>query len=123
MSQVDDGSIADDWWLLRRIHPEQIVPDKMTGHPRVSSAAFRDAALSVDVEELLEKEGFDWRFSVKDHPAHSLAKIQALHPRSLQQAVVSSPLPDNAAHAEVRGHKSGSVSRALSQACLWVHRV
>lgn len=123
MSDVDDGSIEDDWTLLRRIHPEQIVPDKRTGELRVSSAAFRDPEMSVDVEELLKKANLDWRFSLKDHAGYSLMKFAAAVPRSHDLAVVHSPLPDNDAHAEVRGQKSASIARALGKAAEWVYRV
>jgi hypothetical protein len=123
MNGSDDGSIADEWMLLRRIHPEQVVADRQTGELRVSSAAFRDPAMSVDVEELLKRAGLDWRFSLQGYPTYSLAAFSAAVARSLGQAVVSSPLPANQAHAEVRGHKTGAVSRALSKAASWVHRV
>lgn len=123
MSDVDDGSIAGDWALLRRIHPEQIVSDKRTGELRVSSAAFRDPEMSVDVEELLKQAGLDWRFSLKDHAGYSLMKFSAAVPRSHGLTVVHSPLPDNNAHAEVRGQKSPAIARALSKSAEWVYRV
>jgi len=123
MSGIDDGSIADDWSLLRRIHPGQIVPDGNNGGVRVSSAAFRDPQMSVDVEELLSAAGKTWKASLEDFPLHSLMRLLAGVPRSHQQAVVHTPLPDNNAHAEVQGHKSGATARALSAAATWVHRL
>lgn len=123
MSDVDDGSIADGWTLLRRIHPDQIVPDKRTGELRVSSAAFRDPEMSVDVEELLKKVSLDWHFSLKDHAGYSLMKFLAAVPRSHGLRVIHSPLSGNSAHAEVKGQKSTSIARALSNAAEWVHRV
>lgn len=122
MSGSDDGSIADEWSLLRRIHPDHIVPDKNSGGLRVSSAAFRDPEMSVDVEEMLIKSGKTWQFSLEGYPAYSLMRLLASVPRSLQQAVVHVPLPDNDAHAEVQGKKTNSVARSLSAAASWVLR-
>ncbi|MEK7996279.1 MAG: hypothetical protein AAB403_20965 [Planctomycetota bacterium] len=121
MSETDDGSIKNEWSLLRRIHPAQIVPDN-TGEPRVSSAAFKDVSMSVDVEEMLIANGIDWNFSLKQHPVHSLMRLLAAVPRSLQQAVVAVPIDGNPAHAEVRGDKTNAVARSLSKAAEWVHR-
>jgi hypothetical protein len=118
----DDGSIADDWSLLRRIHPDQIVQDKNTGDLRPSSAAFKDPAMSVDVEETLIADGKTWAYSLRNHSQHSLVKLPAGTPRGLAQAIVPTPEPDNIAHAEVRGAKSGSVTRQLKEASSWVLR-
>jgi len=122
MSGVDDGSIADDWILLRRVHPDQIVPDKKTGELRVSSGAFRDLNMSVDVEEILKKNGENYMFSLAAYPLHSLVRLLAAIPRKYGQAVVASPLPENPAHAEIKGAKSGSVARALAAETSWAHR-
>jgi hypothetical protein len=123
MSGVDDGTIGDDWALLRRVHPDQIVADRKTGSTRVSSAAFRDPEMSVDVEELLRRQGRDWQFSVSSHPGYSLVKLVASLARSLGQAVIHSPIAGNDAHAIVKGDKPRSVAKALSEAAVWVHRV
>src|SRR6266404_7754429 len=92
--------IDDDSSLLRRVHPSQIVRD-MAGQPRVSSGAFKDVDMSVDVEELLAGAGLDWHFSLKDHPHHSLVRLPASAARSNGQTVLHVPLADNPAHAEV----------------------
>src|SRR4051794_34269949 len=96
---IDDGSIDNNWLLLRRIRPDQIVPDGNSGGVRVSSAAFKDPKMSVDVQELLAAAGKTWSFSVESFPLHSLMSLIAFVPRSLQQAVVHLPLADNPAHA------------------------
>jgi hypothetical protein len=123
MSGVDDGSIDDQWSLLRRISPEQIVPDQNAGGVRISSAAFTDPAMSVDVEELLVAGGRDWRFSLLGYASYSLVKFAAVVARQHNQAVVHAPLSSNDAHAEVIGTKTRSIARALSKAASWVHRV
>jgi hypothetical protein len=120
MSDVDDGSIADEWSLLRRIYPGHIVPDGNTGSTRVSSAAFKDPEMSVDVEEMLTAAGRTWQFSLDGYPLYSLMRIIAAVPRALRQAVVHTPLPENDAHAEVRGVKRDRTARALRDAASWV---
>jgi len=119
-SQVDDASIEDDWFLLRRISPDQVVVDK-DGAIVASSAAFRDPKMSVDVEELLARKDLDWNFTLKDFPQHSLVKFKTAEARKRAQIVVLVPVPHDA-HAEVRGKKSRPVSRELRDASTWVHR-
>jgi hypothetical protein len=102
-ADVDDGSIANDAGLLRRIRPDQIVDDANAGKRRPSSAAFKDSEMSVDAETILTVNGLDWKFSIKDHPGYSLARFEASHARAKALAVVHKPLFDNLAHTEVRG--------------------
>lgn len=115
-SSADDGSIPDAAGLLRRVHPSQVVDDKNTGERRPSSAAFKDPEMSVDVEPMLEAKGLDWRFSLRNNPGYSLARLQAGAARAAGQAVVHTPAPDNEAHAEVRGRKSPGVANKLLMA-------
>jgi hypothetical protein len=112
--------VDDDASLLRRVHPTQIVLDE-NGDPIVSSGAFNDPTMSVDVEDFLIEAGLSWRFSLRNHPEHSLVRFPAGIARSKNQAVVHAPLADNAAHAEVRGKKTGAVKNALKAAAKWVH--
>jgi hypothetical protein len=67
-SRIDNGTVADQAGLLRRIHPEQVVMDGNVGHYRPSSAAFKDQELSVDAEPALHSQGLDWKFSIQKHP-------------------------------------------------------
>lgn len=120
VSGIDDGSIPDADWLLRRVHPAQVVTDGNTGKPRPSSAAFKDPEMSVDSEGLLRDAGLDWRFSVKDHPEHSLVRLQAGTARKYSQAIVPEPLPDNPAHVLVCGKKSPGTANRLRDASVWV---
>src|SRR6266446_9747906 len=106
MPEVDDGSIADDAGLLRRIRPDQIVDDANTEIRRPSSAAFKDDRMSVDAETILISNGLNWKFTLKDYPNHSLVKIEAKHARAKALAVIHKPIPDNPAHTEVVGKKS-----------------
>jgi len=118
--KADDLSIPQDAGLLRRIHPDQVIRDRNTGELRPSSAAFKDPNLSVDVETLLQAAGLDWHFSVKDYSGYSLVRFVARSARDRGLAVVSAPLPNNPAHAEVVGKKSPGTANALRDASEWV---
>jgi hypothetical protein len=119
---TDDGSIPDGAGLLRRLIPEWVVDDKNLGGKRPSSAAFKDPAMSVDVEPFLETAGLDWRHCLRNNPGHSLVKIRAEVPRKLGQQVVHAPIPgENEAHAEVRGKKTQGIANQLRDGAEWVH--
>jgi hypothetical protein len=112
--------IPDEASLLRRVHPSQIVPDE-AGQQRVSTAAFTDPELSVDAEPILSADGLDWRFSLRDHPGHSLVRFPTSIARQAGQAVENKPVPGNRAHTEVIGKKTGLVKTCLRKACEWAH--
>lgn len=116
MQSDSDVTILDDAGLLRRVHPTQIVEDKNINGFRASSGAFKDPEMSVDVEPILAAAGLDWRFSLRNHPGHSLVRLKAGSARALGQAVVHAPEPDNRAHAEVRGKKSSGTANSLLKA-------
>ena len=114
-------AIPDGAPLLRRIHPTQIVPDRITGQPRVSTAAFTDLEMSVDAEPLLIEDHLDWRFSLRHHPGYSLVRFTASIARQAGQMVEHKPVQENRAHTEVIGKKTGSVKNCLRNASEWVH--
>jgi hypothetical protein len=114
--------IPDDSGLLRRVTPNQIVPDKNLGKRRLSSGAFRDRQLSVDAECLLNAAGLDWTFSLRDHPNFFLVRLTAGFARGHKQQVNHSPQADNDYHAEVVGPKSESICRALRDGADWVKK-
>ena len=121
---LDDDFIPNEAMLLRRIHPDQVVEDRNTGQPRVSSGAFKDPELSVDVEPILTALGLDWTFSLRNHPGHSLVRFAAGIARENGQAVVHDPIPgENEAHAEVRGKKSTGIANRLRDASEAVYMV
>jgi len=77
--------------------------------------------MSVDSEALLHQNGFDWRFSLRKWPGHSLVRFRAASARQYSQEVVPDPLPDNPAHVLVRGKKStGTANRPAG--CLRMDR-
>jgi hypothetical protein len=115
------ADIPDDSWLLRRIHPTQVIEDKNAGHRRPSSGAFKDEAMSVDSEHLLHEAGKDWSFSLEGYDGYSLARFRAEVATSLGQEVVHCPVVGNDFHVEVRGKKTGSISRQLAGAATWAY--
>lgn len=127
MVTSDDGSIPDDSYLLRRIHPEQVVDDENAGGKRVSSAAFNDFDLSVDSEHLLEANSLDWNFSLRDHPGYSLVKFLAREARAQSLEVIPDPISnhstfkDNPYHCIVKGRKTRPINGKLRAASSWVH--
>jgi hypothetical protein len=114
--------IRDEASLLRRVHPIQIVPDQ-DGQNRVSTAAFTDTEMSVDAEPILLEDGLDWRFSLREHPGHSLVRFAASIARQVGQAVEHKPIEGNRAHTEVIGNKTGAVKKLLRHSSEWVHLV
>jgi hypothetical protein len=120
-ADVDDGSIADDADLLRRIRPDQIVDDKNLGTRRPSSAAFKDPAMSVDAETILRQHGLDWKFSLRNHSGYSLARFKAGAARAKALAVVHKPEQGNPAHTEIIGKKTQGAANHLVSASTWVH--
>ena len=118
---VDDGSIADNDTLLRRIRPDQIVDDKNLGKLRPSSAAFKAGEMSVDAEQILNRQGLDWNFSLRNHSDYSLARFKAGDARAKNLAVVHKPEQNNAAHTEVIGKKTQGAANHLVAACTWAY--
>jgi hypothetical protein len=118
---VDDGSIADDADLLRRVRPDQVIDDQNLGARRPSSAAFKDPEMSVDAETILQQRGLDWTFSLRNHSGYSLARFKARAARAKALAVVHKPEQHNPAHTEVIGKKTQGAANHLVAASSWAH--
>jgi hypothetical protein len=119
----DLQKIPDSAGLLRRVHPAQIILDHNTGRRRLSSGAFSDPRMSVDVEPMLIAKELDWRFSVAPpYTDYSLVRLRAGIVRAHGQIVEHAPVPTNDCHAEVVGKKSGAVRKALQAAAEWVKK-
>ena len=117
---MDDPSIADDERLFRRIHLKQIVKDEDTGLARISSGAFRDRELSVDIEKVLQSQGEEISFCLKGQRACKLVYLMAGSARQFQQAVFHDPTPENPAHGIVYGSKNNKrVSEGLRDSAIW----
>jgi hypothetical protein len=124
----DLDKIPDHSSLLRRIHPNHVIGEP--GARRLSSAAFKDPNMSVDVENMLEASGKDWNFSLRAHPQHWLVRLTAVLMRQNGQSIEHKPVPadpanplaENPAHAEVAGKKTGAISNAFRHAAIWVKK-
>jgi hypothetical protein len=112
--------IVDDDWVLRRIHPSQIIDDKNAGTKRPSSGAFTDPDLSADSELLLAKFGLDSNHCIKNHAGYSLARVSVQVARTAGMAVTHTPQEDNPAHTDVTGKKTKATQRQLSSSAEWV---
>ncbi len=77
--------------------------------------------MSVDAEPILIEDGLTWRFSLQEYPGYSLVSFAAVVARSLNQVVEHKPEPDNRAHTEVIGKKTGAVKDRLRRESSWVH--
>jgi hypothetical protein len=118
----DREKIPDPSGLLRRVHPDHIVPDGNTGRRRLSSGAFNDPRMSVDVEPMLRAKGLDWQFSLAGHEAYSLVRLTAGFVRGHSQIVEHTPIPGNEFHADVVGRKTGPIRQAFRAAAEWVKK-
>jgi hypothetical protein len=117
----DDKSIHDDDTLFRRVHLKLIVKDEDTGLARVSSGAFRDKDLSVDIKSVLDGLGLAPEDCITNHSTQKLVSLTAGEARRLNQAVCHDPLPKNLAHGLVYGSKNArAVLNGLTAAVDWV---
>ena len=103
--------IEDTDKLLRRIpftNPSYIKPDGS-----ITSLAFKpkkgDDGLSVNIARRTTYEA-----SVLDRSRFRLYGVQAAFPRGLGLECVTDPLPENPAHALIKGNITDAVSRKLS---------
>lgn len=119
----DKEKIPDPYRLLHRIHPVHLVENKrVAGRRRLSTGAFRHRQMSVDVEEMLNALGLDWRFTLGGHEDHGLVRFTAGFARSQNQIVQHDRLPDNEAHALVIGDKPGDVKESFRTNCEWISK-
>ena len=116
----DDPTISGDERLLRRIHPSHVNWDD-SGDPNISSAAFKDPELSVNLSSVMLETGRVPGDAIRGYAGFGLAAITAADARSQQQAVARDPLPEEPAHGVVYGPKKrGGVSTKLRDAAQWV---
>jgi len=102
--------LDDDELLWRRVHPTHIA------NGRVSSAAFSDPEMSVDVASIQ----VDMSITLKE--GAGVAELSAGTARSHEQQVVNQPETDNPAHAIVLGAKPKRVRRGLREASRFVSK-
>ena len=119
---ADDPTITSGERLLRRVPPLHIVPDPKfaTGY-RVSSAAFDDTEMSVDLAAVRVASGEPLTSCLAGHDGYGLVSITAGLARTHRQEVRRDPIPENLAHGLVVGAKTRAVKKAFYEACVWVH--
>jgi hypothetical protein len=101
---VDDPNIPADERLFRRI-PRTWVDWDEQGNATVSSAAFKDEELSINVESVMARDARPPADAIRGYPGYGLVAITAGHARSLNQAVAYNPLPEESEHGVVYGQK------------------
>lgn len=127
---LDDPSIVDDDVLLRRIPPEQIVPDHNTGGVRPSSGAFCDDGqghpMSVYLTSRINELGLDPQLVLEGHEGFAVAGIGAAPVRDEEQVLVREHTPDDPphvcdpAHGLVAGKKPRSRRGRVWKHAYWV---
>ena len=115
----DDPNIPDEERLFRRIHLVHVV-NCDGGKSEVSSAAFRDIELSVNLESVMRRDDRGPEDSLKDYPNDLLMSISAGLCRRHEQLVGPDPTIEEPAHGYVFGKKSKSIQRALRDAAQWI---
>lgn len=103
-------AVARDECLWRRIHRDHFVKG------RVTTAAFKDPSMSVDIARL---QG-DKRITLQD--GVGIAAFKAADAYDEGQTVVADPEEGNKAHALVIGHKPGSVAKAFRRFSEFISR-
>jgi hypothetical protein len=116
----DDPTILGDERLLRRIPLTWVDWDEQ-GNAAISSAAFKDEELSINLESTMARGGRQPDDCIRLYSGYGLAAITASHARSLQQAVARDPLPEEPAHGVVYGQKKrGGIAGKLRDGAVWV---
>jgi hypothetical protein len=115
----DDPNIPDEERLFRRIHLTHIVEGD-GGRSEVSSAAFRNTELSVNLEAVMQAAGRQPKDALKDNPNDLLMSIAVGVCRGNGQMVGPDPRPEEPAHGYVFGKKSKSIQRSLRDAAGWI---
>jgi hypothetical protein len=116
----DDPSIVGEERLFRRI-PRTWFDWDENGNAAISSAAFKDAELSVNLESTMSRDGRPPADAIRSYPGYGLAAITAAYSRSLNQRVARDPLDEEPAHGVVYGQKKrGGIAGKLRDGALWV---
>jgi len=117
----DDPAITNEDRLFRRIHLTQLVRDDDTGFARVSSGAFRDKELSINIESILLREDKTAAACLQNYLAHKLVSITARTARQNRQAVCRDPLPYDISHGLVYGSKNNRrIPDGLRDSAEWI---
>ena len=108
----DDPTIEGNERLLRRI-PKTWVRLNRDGTLKITSAAFKDRELSVNIESLMVQDGRNAKDSLRGYSGYGLASINSGVAREHHQAVIRQPTEEEPAHGIVFGNKPRSVARKM----------
>jgi hypothetical protein len=102
----DNESIPHEEILFRRVHLTFLVPDEDTGLARVSSGAFKDPEMSVNIASALFSIGSSVEMCIAGYPNQRLVALTAGDARSFGQSICRDPLPDDLSHGVVYGQRT-----------------
>jgi len=120
----DDGRVADEVRLLRRIPPWHFVADANDDTYRPSSAAFDDDAdgdpMSVYRADVIDAEGGQPARVMIGHDDFGLVSLAAGTVRKKDQTVYPAPVPGETSHTKVCGRKAKGTRRHFARLSEWV---
>jgi hypothetical protein len=118
--EEDDPSIPDTDRLFRRVPPNQLEPLE-DGTFRPTSAVFKHAELSVNIECLMVEQGRPPEDTLTGYPGHYLTSIIAGDVRAKGHPIVKDTEPPNdPAHGLVLGKKKNSFANAMLASHCWI---
>jgi hypothetical protein len=119
-TEEDDLSIPDTDRLFRRVPPNQLEPLE-DGSLRPTSAVFKHAKLSVNIECLMVEQGRSPEDSLTAYPGHYLTSILVRDVRAKGHPIVKNTEPPNdPAHGLILGKKTGSFANAMLASHQWI---
>lgn len=116
----DNTSIPDGEVLFRRIPVVFLVEDENTGLARVSSGAFKDREMSVNLASKITEEAGIPDQILASFPGHRLVSLRAGDARNSKQAICRDPLPEALSHGLVFGPKNGKIPEQLRNFAIWI---
>jgi hypothetical protein len=118
--EADDLSIPDTDRLFRRVPPNQLEPLE-DGSLRPSSAVFKHARMSVNIECLMVEQGRPPEDTLTGNPGHYLTSIIAGDVRAKGYPIVKDTDPPNdPAHGLVLGKKTSSFAKVMLASHHWI---
>jgi len=119
-TEEDDPSIPDTDRLFRRVPPNQLEPLE-DGTFRPTSAVFKHAELSVNIECLMVEQGRPPEDTLTGYRGNYLTSIIAGDVRAKGHPIVKDTEPPNdPAHGLVLGKKKNSFANAMLGSHRWI---
>ena len=119
-ARADDTTIRNTDRLFRRVRENQLVKLE-DGSRRVSSALFKAAEMSVNIESLMIEQGRPPEDTLTGYPGEYLTSIIAGDVRAHGLRIVKqTELPNDPAHGLVLGKKRDSFANAMARSHQWI---